>query len=65
MFPFRHDVERFQGVADQIKGSLHLAVPQAPANMVNNIRKTGAFLAIFGGGVRPALDRLGDVLNTH
>jgi hypothetical protein len=65
-FPFRHDVERYQGVADQIEGSLHLAVPQAPTNMlVDNIRKTGAFLATFGGGVRPAFDRLGDVLNTH
>jgi hypothetical protein len=65
-FPFRHDVERFQGVADQIEGSLHLAVPQAPAStLVDNIRETGAFLAIFGGGVWPAFDRLGDVLNAH
>jgi hypothetical protein len=50
-FPFRHDVERFQGVADQIEGSLHLTVPQASANMlVDDIREAGAFLAIFGGG---------------
>jgi hypothetical protein len=33
--------------------------------LVDNIRKTSAFLAIFGGGVRPAFDRLSDVLNAH
>jgi hypothetical protein len=65
-FPFRHGVEQFQGVADQIEGSLHLAVPQAPANMlVDNIREAGAFLAIFGGGARLAFGGLGDVLYTH
>jgi len=41
-------------------------MPQTPTNMlVDNIREAGAFLTIFGSGVRPALDGLGDVLNAH
>ena len=39
-------------------------MPQAPTNvLVDNICEAGALLTIFGGGVRPALDGLGDVLN--
>ena len=58
--PFRHGVERFQGVADQIDGSLHLAVPQAPANMlVDNIRAAGASSSwrSLAMGARPGLSR--------
>ena len=44
---------------------MHLAVPQAPADVLNSIAKAGAFLAVLIGHVRPAFDGLGDVLNTH
>jgi hypothetical protein len=33
--------------------------------LVDNIREAGAFLTIFGGGIRPAFDGLGDMLNAH
>jgi hypothetical protein len=58
-------VERRHGIADQIKCPLHLAVPQAPANVLHSIGETGAFLAIFVRDVRPAFDGLGDMLDAH
>jgi hypothetical protein len=55
-----------QRVVDQFEGSLHLAVPQAPTNvLVDNIREADAFLTIYGGGIRPAFDGLGDMLVAH
>jgi hypothetical protein len=49
----------------QIECSLHLAVPQAPADVLHSIGEAGAFLAVFVCDVRPAFDCLGDMLDAH
>src|ERR1700723_2791826 len=58
-------VERCHRFADQIKCPLHLAVPQAPADVLHSIGEAGAFLPVFVRDVRPAFDCLGDMLDAH
>ena len=58
-------IERCQRIADQIKCPLHLAVPQAPADVLNRIGEAGGFSAVFVCNVRPAFHGLGDMLDAH
>jgi hypothetical protein len=47
------------------KCPLHLAVPQAPTDVLHSIGEAGAFLAVVVPVARPAFDRLGDMLDAH
>jgi hypothetical protein len=58
-------IESRQGVADEIERSPHLAVPQAPADVVHCVGEAGAVLSVFIGDVRPVFERLRDVLDAH
>jgi hypothetical protein len=58
-------IERRHGIADQIKCTPHLAVPQAPTDVLHSIGEAGAFLAVVVPVARPAFDCLGDMLDAH
>jgi hypothetical protein len=50
---------------DQIEGSLHLAVPQPPADVLDAFGERGAVAPIGFAVARPALRRLSGVLKAH
>jgi hypothetical protein len=58
-------IERRHGIADQIKCTLHLAVPQAPTDVPHSIGEEGAVLPVSVRHVGPAFDCLGDMLDAH
>ena len=58
-------IERCHGIADQIKCPLHLAVPQAPTDVLHSIGEEGAVLPVSVRNVGPAFDCLRDMLDAH
>jgi hypothetical protein len=50
---------------DQIKCPLRLTAPQAPADVLRSVGKSGAFLAVFVRVFRPGFERLCDMLEAH
>ena len=63
--PWRRCTQRRHGIADQIKCTLHLAVPKSPTDVLHSIGEEGAVLPISVGNVGPAFDCLGDMLDAH
>ena len=58
-------VERDQRFAGEIEGPSDLAVPQTPANPIDDFNEIRTRLAIARGDVRPAVGRLINMLNPH
>jgi hypothetical protein len=58
-------VERDQRVANEIEGPSDLAVPQTPANPIDDFNEIRTRLAIVRGDVRPAFGRLINIVNPH
>lgn len=58
-------VERDQRFANEIEGPSDLAVPQTPADPIDDFNEIRTGLAIVRGDVRPAFGRLINMLNPH
>ncbi len=58
-------VKSHQRIAREIECPLDLTVPQTPANVLDGVSKAGAFPTIVIRDIRPALHRLGNMLNPH
>jgi hypothetical protein len=63
LLAFGDTVERDQRFANEIEGPSNLAVPQTPANPIDDFNEIRTRLAIVRGDVRPAFGRLISMLN--
>jgi hypothetical protein len=54
-----------ESFVDEIKSAPDLTMPETPTDSLDRLDKTSTGLAITLRGIRPALGRLGNVLNSH
>src|SRR3954463_10436840 len=61
----RHALKRGQGLPDEIQGTLHLTVPEAPADVLDRIGQPRLVRALARRVSGPSLGRLRHVLDAH